>query len=107
MQIDVDQVGFAALALDDEVVVPDLLGEGTGAVGYGNAHALSFSRKGIKPATNSATGEGSERAPAAAAKEEASDPHEATLPPASHPDLSPPASHNDARVWAPPGAVRG
>ena len=64
VQVDVDEVGLAVLALDDEVVVPDLLGEGARVVG--NAGCVGgemlmalvlLGRAGLKPATNSATRE--------------------------------------------------
>jgi hypothetical protein len=38
VQVDVDEVGFAVLALDDEVVVPDLLGQGAGTIGDVGGH---------------------------------------------------------------------
>jgi hypothetical protein len=66
MQVDVDQIRLAVLAVDDDMVVPDLLGEGARAIGdagrVGDAHCLSFSSvglcpHGVGPATNSATRE--------------------------------------------------
>jgi len=65
VQIDVDQVGLAVLALDHEVVVPDLLGQGAGVIGdagcIGTAHVFVLLRRGLCPRiqarTNSATRE--------------------------------------------------
>jgi hypothetical protein len=60
VQVDVDEVGLAVLALHDEMVVPDLLGEGTRAIGDRGdvtAHALLAPCGRRYPATtNSATG---------------------------------------------------
>jgi hypothetical protein len=44
VQVDVDEVGLAVLALHDEVVVPDLLGQGPWTIGDRCGHAVSFSR---------------------------------------------------------------
>ena len=65
VQVDVDEVGLAVLALDHEVVVPDLLGQRAGVIGdagcVGSAHVFVLLEggcaQGFKPATNSATRE--------------------------------------------------
>ena len=95
VQVDVDEVGLAVLALDDQVVVPDLLGEGAGAIRDADASALSGTARetGVLIALSFSSGGGSspQRTPrrggaqnedlAAAAKEKTSDPHPARIPP--------------------------
>ena len=48
VQVDVDEVGFAVLAFDDEVVVPDLLGQGARAIGDRCAHVGLVLQMGVR-----------------------------------------------------------
>jgi hypothetical protein len=54
VEVDVDEIGFAVVALDDEMVVPQLLGEGARVFGDFDGHVSRSPGKGIKPVTNSA-----------------------------------------------------
>ena len=64
VQVDVDEVGLTVFALHDQVVVPDLLSQGSGVIGNadidgGFAHELFRSRKRwFKPATKLRDGDG-------------------------------------------------